>query len=164
MRSARDVLGTTIGNENDMERLCVYGCRHPWWGGHGTCSSHAESIKSTCLCDEGYISEDSDGNPACVPKAALVGIYAAVAVVSFGASCFLLWQAQEQRRRPTCIQLGKRAVLRLRVIMATRFVCCLWSFTLCISHHKTEKLAEIQYHTHRLLTGCRLYPSASFEC
>ena len=78
----------------------------------------------TCLCGAGYISEDSDGNPACVPKTALVGMYAAVAVVSLGDSGFLLWQAQEQPQRPTCIQLEKGAVLRLRVIMATRFIVC----------------------------------------
>lgn len=106
-----------------MDSACVYGCRHPWWGGQGICSSQGNPINYTCSCDEGYISEDSDGNPACVHKTALVGMYTMVAVVSFGASGFLLWQAKEQQRKlPTSCRLGRRAVLRLRVIVASRFV------------------------------------------
>lgn len=112
--------GRHVMPEINVESACVYDCRHPWWGGQGICSSQADPINYACLCDEGYITEDSDGNPACVPKIALVGIYATVAVVSFGVAGFLLWQAQEQSRLPTSSQLGRRVVLRLRVIVASR--------------------------------------------
>ena len=112
----------------------MYDCRHPWWGGHGTCSSQGDPIIYFCSCDDGYLSEDSDGNAACVPKAALVGMYAVVAVVSFGASGFLLWQATEQQRRlPTSVRRGRKAVLRLRVIVASRSVVVTFTVQLATS-------------------------------
>lgn len=101
---------------------CVYGCRHPLWGGQGICSRQADHADSTCLCDRGYLSLDSDGSPSCVRKSSLVAIFVTVALISYGASGYLLWQAREQRRLPGPVQLGRKAVLRLRVIVASRLV------------------------------------------
>ncbi len=126
-----------------MGTACVYDCRHPWWGGQGTCSRQGDPTFNTCSCDEGYLSEDADGNPACVHRIALVGIYAMVAMYALGASSFLLWQANEQRRLPASVQHGRRAVPRKRLIMAARYcrvsfeVECCGDFVPPSTFHKT---------------------------
>ena len=99
---------------------CVYECRHPFWGGQGNCSGQADPIDYTCSCDPGYLDTDSDGNASCVRESALLAVFIAVAVISYAASGYLLYQAREQRRLPTSTQLGRKAVLRLRVVVASR--------------------------------------------
>ena len=103
-----------------MGRACVYDCRHPWWGGEGICSRQGNPANDTCSCDEGYLSEDADGNTACVHRRALVGMYALVAVYAFGASSFLLWQAMEHRKLPVVVQHGRKAGSHKRLIVASR--------------------------------------------
>jgi hypothetical protein len=42
--------------------MCVYECRHPWYGGHGECSP-----EKSCDCDLGFTAHDDLQQAACVP-------------------------------------------------------------------------------------------------
>ena len=51
-----------------MSAECVFGCRHPLWGGAGECITVDDStVDESCACEAGYASRDSFGNPSCVP-------------------------------------------------------------------------------------------------
>lgn len=104
-----------------MAGLCVYGCQHPLWGGQGLCSGQGDPIDYECVCGKGYLAVDSDGNPSCVLKSALIGTFSTMAVVRVLASGFLFWQARKQQKLPEPIKLGRRAVLRFRVIVCSRY-------------------------------------------
>ncbi|CAM9585715.1 unnamed protein product, partial [Ectocarpus sp. 12 AP-2014] len=95
---------------------CVYECRHPLWGGAGNCSEQTSLTGYECSCDAGYSSIDSFGNASCVSKGALVAWYTLVAVCGGMTVGFLLWAAVRQRRLPEQAQVGRRAVLRMRLI------------------------------------------------
>ena len=48
---------------------CVYSCRHPLWGGEGTCiTGDDSSVDDRCECDDGFVTRDSFGSPSCVSK------------------------------------------------------------------------------------------------
>ena len=48
---------------------CVYSCRHPLWGGEGTCITDDDATGGDrCECDEGFASCDSFGSPSCVSE------------------------------------------------------------------------------------------------
>lgn len=55
---------------------CVFQCRHPVWNSRGNCSANV------CSCGPGFVSNDSLGNPSCVPETALVGIFASVGTLA----------------------------------------------------------------------------------
>lgn len=64
-----------------MWNNCVHECRHPLWGGAGTChnSSGGGDTPAFCECDAGYASRDAWGNASCVPRLVLVSFYIALA-------------------------------------------------------------------------------------
>ncbi|CAM9577418.1 unnamed protein product [Ectocarpus fasciculatus] len=96
---------------------CIYSCRHPLWGGTGTCSEQDGLIGYKCSCDgDGFVSTDSFGNPSCVLRVALVAAYIVVAVCGSSAVGFLAWNALKQRRLPGAARATRRAALRLRLI------------------------------------------------
>ncbi|CAN0365912.1 unnamed protein product [Ectocarpus sp. 12 AP-2014] len=95
---------------------CVYECRHPLWGGAGNCSQQNSLTGYECSCDASYSSIDSFGNASCVSKRALVAWYTLVAVCGGMTVGFLLWAAVKQQRLPEQAQVGRRAVLRMRLI------------------------------------------------
>lgn len=104
-----------------MTRECVYDCKHPLWGGDGECVDDDPTIEVRCACDTGYVPHDSMGSPSCVSKRALVIAYVTVAVVGFSTSLFFIWHAQRYRHFPPATRHTRRAAVRLRVILPSRY-------------------------------------------
>lgn len=48
--------------------MCVLGCRHPIYGGHGTCIPSAHVAGGECLCGASYRNHDDLYQAACQPK------------------------------------------------------------------------------------------------
>lgn len=92
--------------------MCVYECRHPLWGGSGTCTNDDEP---TCLCDAGYAVMDALGVPSCVR--ALSKVYWALTVAAAAMVVFILWHAEKDRHLSTATRATRRAKLRKRVVI-----------------------------------------------
>lgn len=98
---------------------CIYSCRHPLWKGEGRCQPHEEDAsKYECLCDPGYISTDSLGNPSCVPVSVLIAVYFAIAVTEALALAFLVRSWRKQGVLPIMLRTTRRAGIRRRLIAA----------------------------------------------
>ncbi|CAM9548282.1 unnamed protein product [Ectocarpus sp. 12 AP-2014] len=92
--------------------MCVYECRHPLWGGSGTCTNGDEP---TCLCDAGYAVMDALGFPSCVR--ALSKVYWALTVAAAAMVVFIFWHAEKDRHLSTATRATRRAKLRKRVVI-----------------------------------------------
>ncbi|CAN0030875.1 unnamed protein product [Ectocarpus sp. 6 AP-2014] len=92
--------------------MCVYECRHPLWGGSGTCTNDDEP---TCLCDAGYAVMDALGFPSCVR--ALSKIYWALSVAVAAMVVFILWHAEKDCHLSAATRATRRAKLRKPVVI-----------------------------------------------
>ncbi|CAM9755310.1 unnamed protein product [Ectocarpus sp. 6 AP-2014] len=113
---------------------CMHSCRHPLWGGTGTCSEQDDLIGYKCSCDDdGFASMDSFGNPSCVLRRALVAAYIVVAVCGSSTVVFLTWNALKQSHLPKTAQATRRAVLRLRLIWSASAYSGSASIIFCVA-------------------------------
>lgn len=93
-------------------KMCVYECRHPLWGGSGTCTN---DNGPTCSCDAGYAVVDALGFPSCVR--ALNIIYWALTVAAAAMVVFILWHAEKDRHLAAATRATRRAKLRKCVVV-----------------------------------------------
>ncbi|CBN79638.1 expressed unknown protein [Ectocarpus siliculosus] len=113
---------------------CLYSCRHPLWGGTGTCSEQDDLIGYECSCDDdGFTSMDSFGNPSCVLRRALVAGYIIIAVCGSSTVGFLAWNALKQSHLPRTAQATRRAMLRLRLIWSASAYSGSASIIFCVA-------------------------------
>lgn len=104
-----------------MPRPCIYECRHPLWGGSGTCVKSTDpTVDEACRCDVGFASFDSLGYPSCVPKTALVAGYLTLAVTGAVVTMFIAWQAGRHRHLPTLSRTTRRAAIIGRLYASSR--------------------------------------------
>lgn len=106
-----------------MPVRCVYQCRHPLWGGDGTCIVNSDpTADAACACDAGYVSRDGAGYPSCVPKVALVTGYAILGVSGLVTAAFLLLHAIRYRYLPQQNRSTRKAAIRIRALVSGRWV------------------------------------------
>lgn len=103
-----------------MWNNCVHECRHPLWGGAGTChnSSGGGDTPAFCECDAGYASRDAWGNASCVPRLVLVSFYIALATSSVLAAVLVVWDLNRHRRLPVRYQVARKMVIRTRALQS----------------------------------------------
>ncbi|CAM9549519.1 unnamed protein product, partial [Ectocarpus sp. 12 AP-2014] len=101
-------------------RRCVYDCRHPLWGGDGTCLDQEEG-PSMCSCDAGFASRDALGQASCVPIRVLTTGYLVLAAASFLTSVLLVHHLRRYRHLPQASRCLPKTVTRLRVLLSGRF-------------------------------------------
>lgn len=103
--------------------MCVYACRHPLWGGAGTCVvDETAEHRAACLCTAGFSDVDSMDNPSCVPKLALLIGYLAVAITGTATCAFLVVSAYRHCTRRASVYESSKAVTKLWLILLARFV------------------------------------------
>lgn len=100
---------------------CIYGCRHPLWGGAGACVDQESGIGEICLCEDGFASRDSFGNPSCVAPRVLLACYYSIAAVGTILTAFLTWDVKQHRQLPQRVQASRRMAARLRLTVASRW-------------------------------------------
>lgn len=125
---------------------CVENCRYAVWGGATNCTVVEQqdndiSDKYGCWCDPGHVETDSLGNPSCVRKRSLIGLYAVVGAVAGLAVAFVLWKAKAHCLLPKAAQATRRARLRMRLIMATRWGSWRWRM---FATWVTEKVVNLE--------------------
>ena len=98
---------------------CVFQCRHPVWNSRGNCSANV------CSCGPGFVSNDSLGNPSCVPETALVGIFASVGTLAGLALVIVLWKAwkvrEAHRQLGGSLKVNRKTRLLARLMVTTRY-------------------------------------------
>lgn len=99
---------------------CIYSCRHPLWGGSGSCENDLV-LGTTCACDDDgrFSSKDSFGNPSCVLKSVLMTIFLAVAAYELSLTAVLAWNLRRHRSLPLSARHGKRATTWQRLATAS---------------------------------------------
>lgn len=82
---------TTQATMNHPLHTGVYDCRHPLWGGQGSCiqSTTTHAMTDYCECDAGFAGTDALGQSSCVPKLALVTGYTLVALIGSASTMYL---------------------------------------------------------------------------
>ncbi len=104
-----------------MSSSCVHDCRHPLWGGTGTCHNGVGDTSAICECDPGYATRDAWGNASCVPRVVLVSAYVFLASVSVLAGALMLWDINTHRRLPARYQISRKRVIRTRALLSSRY-------------------------------------------
>ncbi|CAM9652939.1 unnamed protein product, partial [Hapterophycus canaliculatus] len=97
------------------------------------CSAQADARDDECLCDEGYSTLDSFGNPSCVLSAGLFGLYVAMSVCGAAFAGLCQRAAIKHRLLPAAAQAIKRAALRLRLIRSASTVGGSASICFCVA-------------------------------
>ncbi len=100
---------------------CVYSCRHPLWGGLGSCLEHHPVLGTTCFCDDdGHFSPvDSLGNPSCVLKSALMALFLTTAAIELSLTAILAWDLWRHCNLPLSSRHGKRAAIWQRLTIVS---------------------------------------------
>ncbi len=105
-----------------MSSSCVHDCRHPLWGGAGTCHNGIGVTSAICACDAGYASRDAWGNASCVPRVVLVSAYVFLASMSVLAGALVVWDINRHRRLPVRCQISRKIVIRTRALLSSRYM------------------------------------------
>lgn len=118
------------GRATHGPRMCVYACRHPLWGGAGTCvADETAEQRAWCSCTAGFSDVDSMDNPSCVPKLALLIGYLAVTITGTATFAFLVASAYRHCARRASVYESSKAVTKLRLILLSRYLLlvCMYS-------------------------------------
>lgn len=103
---------------------CVYDCRHPLWGGSGVCVTNDTQAGNSeaCSCDAGFVTTDFFDKPSCVPERVLTVHYLAIATVGILSTGISIWHISQHQRMTESNKATRKAMLRLRGLLSTRYV------------------------------------------
>ena len=99
---------------------CMFGCRHPAWGGTGMCRTDHDGAPA-CLCDAGFASRDALGHASCVPYGVLVTGYLVLAALSMLMLVLYGRHLAEYRHLSDGERRSRRTATRLSVILCGRY-------------------------------------------
>lgn len=109
----------------------MFSCRHPAWGGGGTCNTdhHGAPI---CFCDTVFASRDALGHASCVPYRVLVAGYLVLAALSLLTLVVLGRHLAEYRHISDEARLSRKTKIRLSVLLFGRYYFPMRQATLCL--------------------------------